>query len=588
MAFYLSPLVDVTETDITTTIPAVATSIGCIVLRSTWKGPELKRQLVTSLEELLSYFGEPTTDSYKDVLAAIGYLKYGNKLYCTRVMPTDATFSGLYGNAASGTSFSSFGTSAYTLASFDSEDPDQFAEDVNWDLTPGAEFQFISSSRGVWGNYIKLAVIDKEAYDKVKNLGDETGSATNTTLLSDALFEDILDIDYPIETDREFIVIVKAADQGDTTASTVTYSIKEVWYVSTDANKVDDQGKNIYCENLINQESKWIRMALATGQKNSDITVCTYDYITMANGSDGTSVADADIIEAYDLYEDPDTIDVNIFIDADKSLTVKQELVDICESRKDCMTILDCRQTDVVNNTGSEVGDLRDYRNVTLNENTSYAAIYGNWLEVFDTWAGKYRWIPASGHVAGIFANTDDVSDPWFAPAGLNRALLTNVRKLAWNPTLGQRDILYKNGINPITSFSGQGKVIWGQKTLLDKSSAFNRINVRRLFIVLEKAISTAAKYFIFEPNDEYTRSQMVNMIEPFLRDVKGRRGIYDYLVVCDERNNTDERIDRNELWVDIYLKPTRAAEFIVLNFVATKTGASFSEILTGTSTIEI
>jgi len=163
----------------------------------------------------------------------------------------------------------------------------------------------------------------------------------------------------------------------------------------------------------------------------------------------------------------------------------------------------------------------------------------------------------------------------------LNRAILTSVRRLAWNPDLGKRDILYKNGINPIVSFAGQGKVVWGQKTMLDKSSAFNRINVRRLFIVLEKAISTASKYFLFEPNDTATRESMVAMINPFLRDVKGRRGIYDFKVVCDETNNSPERIDRNEMWVSLYIKPTKTAEFIVLNFIAMKTGASFSEAAT-------
>ncbi len=243
------------------------------------------------------------------------------------------------------------------------------------------------------------------------------------------------------------------------------------------------------------------------------------------------------------------------------------------------MCALDVAFSDVVYNKGSEVTDLKEFRLTDLNINSSYSALYGNWLEVYDKWNGKYRWIPASGHMAGIFANTDDVSDPWFAPAGLNRAVITNVRKLAWSPTLGQRDILYKNGINPIVSFAGQGKVVWGQKTLLDKNSAFNRINVRRLFITLEKAISTAMKYFIFEPNDTITRLLIENMVTPFLRDVKARRGIYDFLFVSDETNNTAERVDRNELWIDIYIKPVRAAEFIVLNFIATKTGASFSEL---------
>ena len=253
-------------------------------------------------------------------------------------------------------------------------------------------------------------------------------------------------------------------------------------------------------------------------------------------------------------------------------------MIALCEERFDCLTVLDVPRTLVVNNKGSETTDLRDWRNSTFNENTSYAAVYGNWIEVYDKFNQKYRWIPVAGYVAGVYAKTDDVADAWWAPAGLNRAILTGVRRLAWNPKQGNRDILYSNGINPIVSFAGEGKVIWGQKTMLAKESAFNRVNVRRLFLVLEKAISTAAKYFLFEPNDPATRNQLRSMIEPFLRDVQSRRGIFDFKVVCDETNNTPERIDRNELWCNIFIKPTRTAEFIVLNFVATKTGASFDE----------
>jgi phage tail sheath protein FI len=305
------------------------------------------------------------------------------------------------------------------------------------------------------------------------------------------------------------------------------------------------------------------------------------DYVDTISNPGTSVISDASIIEALDLFGNAEEVDVNILIDmGGSSDAVKRYMVtDICEIRKDCMALINCPSNLVINAIGQETENLREYRRDTLNMNTSYAALYGNWLEVYDKWNGKYRWCPASGFVAGVYANTDNTTDPWFAPAGLNRAILNSVRKLAWNPTLGQRDILYKNGINPIVSFAGQGKVIWGQKTQLDKESAFNRVNVRRLFIVLEKAISTAAKYFLFEPNDDLTRLLLVNMIDPFLRDVKSRRGIYDFMIVCDGRNNTPERIDRNELWCDIYIKPTRAAEFIVLNFIATKTGASFTEL---------
>jgi phage tail sheath protein FI len=180
--------------------------------------------------------------------------------------------------------------------------------------------------------------------------------------------------------------------------------------------------------------------------------------------------------------------------------------------------------------------------------NSSYVALYGNWLEVYDRYNRKYRWVPASGYIAGLYAYTDNVSDPWFAPAGLNRGIINDIRRIAWNPTKGERDELYQAGINPIVSFAGKGTVVWGQKTMLDKASAFDRVNVRRLFLTIEKAIANASMYFVMEPNDRDTRQRLLSMINPFLADVVARRGIYDFLVVCDETNNTPERIDRNEL----------------------------------------
>jgi phage tail sheath protein FI len=364
--------------------------------------------------------------------------------------------------------------------------------------------------------------------------------------------------------------------------------VVEAMLVSSDPTAVDDSGANIFIENWVNNNSEYIRVATTAAFKNKSYKnkyQTTYSNLGGGVREQGDEVVDGDIIEAYELYSDPEFIDVNIFIDSNKSTTVKQEILSICEERADAVAVLDVPKSLVVNNKSNEATDCRDYRlglhsTYNLNVNSSYVATYANWLNAFDKWNSKHRWIPAAGHVAGIYANTDDVSEPWFAPAGLNRAILNNIRKLGWNPKKGERDILYKNGMNPIVSFPGQGKVIWGQKNMLDKNSAFNRINVRRLFIIIGKAVSTALKYFLFEPNDSFTRLAIINMIDPFLRDVVARRGIFDYLIVCDERNNTPERIDRNELWVDIYIKPTRTAEFIVLNLIATKTGASFTELV--------
>lgn len=603
MTMYLSPLVDVNEIDLTTTIPAVATSIGVLVLRDTWKGPELKAQLVNDIDELIELFGRPEEalgtatatmakrgQSYEDIMAGAGFLQYGQNLYCTRVLAPSATFSGAYGTIASGSSLSQY-TSAngYQLSDLASQDPDEFGEESTvFDAgrpDNGSEMAFIAQSRGEWGNYVQIGIVGRETYNKVRQ-GQLAASAIG---ISSELYDDLDEqVDTAFSDNKQLLIVVRAAKQQNITSSPIPYEVVETHLVSTDPTAIDDTGANIFIENWINSNSNYIRVSVTAAFKNQNFKnkyMDGYDNFGGGVRSNGDSVTDADIQEAYELYSDPETIDVNLFIDAGKSTTVKSAIKSICESRADSVAVLDVPKSLVINNKSNEATDCRDYRlglgaTYNLNENSSYIATYANWLNVYDKWNAKHRWIPAAGHVAGIYANTDEVSEAWFAPAGLNRGILNNVRKLAWNPTKGERDILYKNGLNPVVSFPGQGKVVWGQKNMLDKNSAFNRVNVRRLFIIIGKAVSTALKYFLFEPNDTFTRLAIINMIDPFLRDVVARRGIFDYLIVCDERNNTPERIDRNELWVDIYIKPTRAAEFIVLNLIATKTGASFTELV--------
>lgn len=600
MALYLSPLVDINEIDLTTTITAVATSIGAIVLRNTWKGPEKKQTLVTSVDELIETFGKPTLTVYEDVLSATGFLKYGSVLYCTRVMPSGATFSGVYGTPADTGTMTAYTTAAgdaYMLSDLASEDPDEFGDEtIVFDAAradTGETLSVIAKSRGTWGNYTKVAIIGRDTFNSVR-----AGTDTYTTIgISSDLYDDISgSADVLFDNDYQFLVMVRAANQTQINTSPIPYSVVETFLVSTNTSEIDDEGTSRFCETAINSTSDYIRVALASSHQNTDYsTFFTADYTTLGGGSAGGTISDVDILAGYELYKNSEEIDVNILIHSGKSMNIISATDDglqaICESRKDCMAVVDVPKSVVVNNKGNEATDCRDIRlgnhsttAYNININTSYVAMYANWLNVYDKWNGVYRWIPSSGHVAGIYANTDNVSDPWFAPAGLNRAIIASVRKLAWNPTKGERDTLYKNGMNPIVSFAGQGKVVWGQKNMLDKSSAFNRVNVRRLFIIMAKSISTALKYFLFEPNDGFTRIQIINLIEPFLRDVEARRGIYDYLVVCDDRNNTPERIARNELWCDIYVKPTIAAEYIVLNLVATKTGASFTELVSSTA----
>ena len=640
MSFSLSPGVYPREVDLSTTIPAVATSIAVNVLRKTYKGPEYEQYLVTNTDELISTFGKPTDASFTDILTSVGYLKYGNALYCTRVMPQDATFAGtkiLTGTnsvqeAMVNFTFEVTGTVAgtedddpYSYVSLGTTDLKMFPEMVDTLMGEDDPLWIMAKYRGEFGNNSRVLVYNKATYDAVKYFDTQTetfdipsgvtltlaATAAVTTMWNDyeanpdfgtvgyqdnLPFAVIRDLDTPMTDEKQFVVMVQAKDQGST-----MWEDKEVFIVSSDETSIDDSGVSNFVETVINEQSKYINVALnpifkTTSEVEAEnIAVIMTRITALSGGKNGLFGRHADVsvqagedaacIDAYNLYANAEEIDVNLFIESDKGVTVKDHLIELCQViRSDSFAILDVLRSHVLNNKGSETLDMVKWRKgqagSTFNPNTSYAAIYGNWLEVFDTWNKKYRWIPASGHMAGLYAHTDDVADAWWAPAGLNRAVITGVRRLAFNPTEGNRDALYVAGINPIVSFSGQGKVVWGQKTLLDKQSAFNRINVRRLFLVLEKSIAKSAKYFLFEMSDEVTWFLLRSMIEPFLRDVQGRRGIYAFKVQIDETTNTPERIDRNELHGNIWLQPARSAEFLRLNFIATKTGADFDELI--------
>lgn len=310
----------------------------------------------------------------------------------------------------------------------------------------------------------------------------------------------------------------------------------------------------------------------------------------LVGGADGyDSIGIDDYMKGYDLYASGERIDINLVMYANTDSatvdrTVSQYIIDnVVNNRRDCIALLSpAKETCVGNFTGKEEKVVNYFRDVNegINRSTSYAVADCNWKQMYDKYNDMARWVPLSGDIAGLCAFTDKERDAWWSPAGFNRGKLKNVMKLAWNPEQAQRDHLYKNGVNPVLSFPGEGPVLYGDKTLLSKPSAFDRINVRRLFIVCEKAIATASKYSLFEFNDAFTRLSFVNMVSPFLRDVQGRRGIYDFKVVCNESNNTPEVIDRNEFVGDIYIKPARSINYIQLNFVAVKTGVDFAEVI--------
>lgn len=388
---------------------------------------------------------------------------------------------------------------------------------------------------------------------------------------------------------------VVVADQ-DGQISGVPGTILEVYQsVSRASDAKLEDGTTNFIKDVINQNSKYIyynnnRIA---GYTNTALNITstsnnqplTLSFVGGADGADETNVSVGILTSGYDTYKSAEDVDISLVLQGKaRGGAAGQQLANhiidnICESRKDCVAFISPDRTDVVlNSAADESADVVDFRNLLTS--SSYGVLDSGYKYQYDKYNDVYRYVPLNGDVAGLCVRTDDTRDPWYSPAGFNRGIIKNSIKLAYNPRKADRDLLYKNGVNPVVTFPGQGTLLFGDKTLLNKPSAFDRINVRRLFIVLEKAIATAAKFTLFEFNDSFTRAQFRNLVEPFLRDVQGRRGIYDFRVVCDETNNTPEVIDRNEFIGDIYIKPAKSINFIQLNFVAVRTGVEFSEIV--------
>ena len=420
------------------------------------------------------------------------------------------------------------------------------------------------------------------------------------------------------------IHVVLVDEDGDWTGSKdvrganrlVSKSVLEIYPAMSVANgAISSTGESIYYKDYINDHSEYIRWgdhagegdAVTRAAEGGDNTIClswgntlgesntaannsfrgTFGALTQANGiitesfsggNNGATVSDADYIIGWKEFQDPNQVDISFVLSGEASNTLSTFLIqEIAENRKDCVAFISPENSDIVNQTGSEVSNVTARRNSL--PSSSYGVMDGNYKYMLDRFNGVFRYVPLNGDIAGICASSDNIN-PYISPAGFNRGNVKNVTKLAFNPTRTNRDDLYVKGVNPVVSFPGQGTVLFGDKTLLAKPSAFDRINVRRLFIILEKAIANAAQFSLFEFNDEFTRSQFVSIVEPFLRDVQARRGILDFRVVCDSSNNPPSVVDRNEFRGDIFIKPSRSINFISLNFVAVASGVEFSEVI--------
>jgi hypothetical protein len=393
--------------------------------------------------------------------------------------------------------------------------------------------------------------------------------------------------------DELHVVVVDKNGQFSGTPGTVLETYANVSR-ATDA-KLEDGSANYYVD-LINDTSNYVwatnpRTTAPTAHSSviassSATTPLTIDFKYGSDGFDEKTIEVGDVLRGFDQYASAEAVDVSLILQGTarggiRGAQLANYLIEnIAEKRKDCLVFVSPPSTAVVRTPGNEMASTILFRNDLTS--TSYAVLDSGYKYQYDKYNDLYRYIPLNGDTAGLCVRTDSERDPWFSPAGFNRGQVKNIVKLAYNPSKTERDELYKAGINPVVTFPGQGTVLFGDKTLLARASAFDRINVRRLFIVLEKAISVAAKSTLFEFNNEFTRSQFRNYVEPFLRDIQGRQGIYDFKVVCDESNNTGTVIDRSEFVGDIYIKPARSINFIQLNFVAVRTGVEFSEIVGG------
>jgi len=539
MGFQVSPGVAVFETDLTNIVPNVDTSTAGTVGQFMW-GPVGEVTIVTSEEDLVSLFGKPTSTNYKDFLCASSFLSYAKDLRVVRVCHSSAL------NASATASAAGTGVLVKNQDAYEAMD---FSASANL---------FVAKYPGALGNSLGVAYANAAGFDAVDSNGDHTWPWRS-------LFQSAPDT-------NEFHIVVYDAD-GLITGTSDT-ALEKFEYVSTSTTAIYYDGSPAYFKTKINNESEWIwigKSSLLTGSS---------DGVDLGAGADGSAITSSERLAGFDLYNNTDVEVSILFVAGADTVSAKYAIDSIAEVRKDIIVCVSVEENDVVN-IASETTALSNIAATrTSLGNSSYAFMDGAYKYMYDRYNDVNRWIPLNGDIAGLMAKTENDFDAWFSPAGLVKGKIKNAIKLTGRNNQAVLDYLYTRNINPCVTFSNDGPVLFGDKTLLSKPSAFDRVNVRRLFITLEKAISTAAKYMLFEINDEVTRAQFVNMVEPFLRDVQGRRGIYDFRVVADATNNTPDVIDRNEFRGDIYIKPARSINYIRLNFIAVRSGVSFEEIV--------
>jgi phage tail sheath protein FI len=631
MAFQLSPGVNVSEIDLTTIVPSVATSIGGIAGNFNW-GPVNEVVTVSNEVQLVSRFGKPDNTNNEYWFSAANFLAYSNNLKVVRSANTTSTLNATANGSgvliknnddytsnretASNTTYGPWAarwagalgnslrisvcpsTQAYSanLTVTDSMRANAVSAgdtviNINGTANAAANVvagDLISVDNG--STYIRAASVNATAI--ILSTAVSTAITANTPILRKWQYSGDFGVapgtssyvaDKNGSGDEMHIIVIDEDGKFTGTANTV---LEKYAFVSKASDAINNDGSANYYKTVINTQSQYAWwLGHLPGSVNWGNTASGIAFTSLNNpqsnslsaGADGT-IGNSEIITSYGFFANPDVVDVSLLITGPGNATVATSVISIAESRKDVLVFVSPTKASVVNNAGFEATTILSFRAGLTS--SSYAVLDSGYKYQYDKYNDVYRYVPLNGDIAGTCARTDLERDPWYSPGGLSRGVIKNVIKLAFNPTSAERDNLYVQGINPVVTFQGEGTILFGDKTMLSKPSVFDRINVRRLFIVLEKSIARAARSTMFEFNDQFTRAQFVNLVEPFLRDVQGRRGITDFRVVCDTTNNTPEVIDSNRFVGDIYIKPARSVNFIQLNFVAVRTGVSFEEIV--------
>ena len=648
MAILTSPGINVSEFNLTTTVPGVSTSVGGFAGHYAW-GPA--DQLTTAISEvdLVNQFGKPNVNNYTDFFTASNFLGYSNNLTNVRVANSLKFISNIGATGSGATNFSLTGATGVVVGMpvFGAGMPNNarviaITGSTGFTLSAGAtgalgatglnfvvtgansivnsgsvtslvknQTAYLANSPysgvgpwiakypGIQGDALTVYTVDAGNYAGATGLiagGASTIKSYFATTPSTSTFATTKGATGALDEVHILVVDDNGAISG--TAGTV---LEKYQFLSKFSDALNDSGNSNYYANVINTQSKYIWWNAApttadttntawgtaisgfvsTAKFRQIASTWAADTETSASLSGGQDDYTSSVISAnagYNLFAS-DTVTVDLVMAGNATPSVVNSIAAITTARKDNVLFFSPQYSDVVNNSGNETtAVIATFNSAALN--SSYAFMDCNWKYQYDKYNDLFRWVPLNGDIAGLCARTDQTNDPWYSPAGYNRGVIKNIVKLAWNPSQANRDALYPVGINPVISQPGLGTVLFGDKTALARPSAFDRINVRRLFIVLEKSIAAAAKFSLFELNNTSTRAQFVGLVEPFLRTVKGRNGITDFKVVCDTTNNTPQVIDSNQFVGDIYIKPARSINYIQLNFVAVATGVEFNTIV--------